>query len=151
MVALAAIRLCSCQGEKDDSVCFNDCSGHGHCVEYTCYCMPGYTGDDCSTTFAPDGGQNLVPILHAGHFNVTSKKELNGLLKKPGSDVAALVLGFSSATCHRCIVVENEYDAMLKQIDEDDGIAVTSYGKGGRASVTKHKIVMGRVDVSGYR
>lgn len=111
--------------------------------------MPGYTGDDCSTTFAPDGGQNLVPILHAGHFNVTSKKELNGLLKKPGSDVAALVLGFSSATCHRCIVVENEYDAMLKQIDEDDGIAVTSYGKGGRASVTKHKIVMGRVDVSG--
>lgn len=134
---------------RDDSVCFNDCSGHGECIDYTCYCVPGYTGDDCGTTFAPEEGEELIPILHAGHLNVTSKKELSGLLKKQSSDVAAVVLGFSSPNCHRCIVVENEYDAMLKQIDRDEGIAVTNYGKNGKASTTRHKILLGRVDVMG--
>ena len=38
---------------------------------------------------------------------------------------------------------------MLKQIEKDNGITVTSYGKGGRVTLTKQKIIMGRVDVSG--
>ena len=38
----------------DGSVCFNNCSGHGRCEDYTCYCDLGYVGDDCSHTFAAD-------------------------------------------------------------------------------------------------
>ncbi len=30
------------------SVCFNGCSGHGDCVDYSCHCWIGYHGDDCS-------------------------------------------------------------------------------------------------------
>lgn len=34
---------------KDIKVfCKNHCSFHGYCLEGTCYCKPGYTGDDCS-------------------------------------------------------------------------------------------------------
>ncbi|CAM9884725.1 unnamed protein product, partial [Choristocarpus tenellus] len=29
------------------SVCFNDCSGHGRCLDYACSCDNGYHGDDC--------------------------------------------------------------------------------------------------------
>ena len=29
-------------------MCFNNCSGHGRCVDYTCECDAGYDGDDCS-------------------------------------------------------------------------------------------------------
>lgn len=30
------------------SVCFNNCSGRGRCVDYACECDVGYDGDDCS-------------------------------------------------------------------------------------------------------
>lgn len=31
-------------------VCFNGCSGHGDCRDYSCYCWTGYHGDDCSVS-----------------------------------------------------------------------------------------------------
>ena len=80
------------------------------------------------------GGRRLIDLTR-GTFERHVEEELSGLLKKR-VDVAAVVLGFSSPNCHRCIVVENEYDAMLKQIDRDEGIAVTNYGKNGKASTT---------------
>ena len=34
--------------QPEQPVCFNNCSGHGRCVDYACQCDPGYDGDDCS-------------------------------------------------------------------------------------------------------
>lgn len=34
--------------EPEQPVCFNNCSGHGRCVDYACKCDAGYDGDDCS-------------------------------------------------------------------------------------------------------
>ncbi|CAN0497611.1 unnamed protein product, partial [Ectocarpus sp. 12 AP-2014] len=34
--------------DAGQSVCFNNCSGHGRCIDYTCECDAGYDGDDCS-------------------------------------------------------------------------------------------------------
>lgn len=33
---------------NSQSVCFNNCSGRGRCVDYACECDVGYDGDDCS-------------------------------------------------------------------------------------------------------
>ena len=35
------------QEAPDGSVCFNGCNGHGECIDYSCHCHIGYTGDDC--------------------------------------------------------------------------------------------------------
>lgn len=45
-------------GQVASSVCFNNCSGHGHCVDYSCECDVGYEGDDCSFCEL-QGPQNL--------------------------------------------------------------------------------------------
>jgi len=66
--------------------------------------MPGYHGDDCGTTFAPEDGEKMVPILSAGDYNLTRKS----FTKEVGKNKALLV-GFSSFLCHKCIVVEPEY------------------------------------------
>ena len=49
MVALVVVH---CRGvqvsvDGDSSVCFDDCNGHGVCVDYQCHCQVGYYGDAC--------------------------------------------------------------------------------------------------------
>lgn len=36
------------EDNKVESVCFNNCSGRGRCVDYACECDVGCDGDDCS-------------------------------------------------------------------------------------------------------
>jgi thioredoxin-like negative regulator of GroEL len=86
----------------DGSVCFNNCNGHGECIDYSCHCHTGYLGDDCGTTFA--SSDVIVPILTAGHFNVTRKNITQTLGKHKH-----ILVGFSSYSCHKCIQVEPEY------------------------------------------
>ena len=92
------------QEAADGSVCFNNCHGHGTCVDYTCQCWPGYYGDDCGTAYVKEG-ERVVPILAAGHFNVTRKNFTAALAKHK-----FILVGFSAYTCHRCIEVEPEYE-----------------------------------------
>lgn len=83
----------SLQEAEDGSVCANMCSGHGKCVDYTCRCFVGYHGDACDITFAPDA-ENLIPILNAGHFNLTRKNFTSTINKSP-----VILVGFSSYNC----------------------------------------------------
>lgn len=87
----------------DGSVCFNNCNGHGDCIDYQCYCYHGYHGDDCRTSFVPEG-QEIIPILTAGHFNITRKNFTQTVSKHK-----FLLVGFSSYNCHKCITAEAEY------------------------------------------
>lgn len=87
----------------DGSVCFNNCSGHGRCEDYSCYCDLGYVGDDCSHTFAADQ-ERVIPILTVGDFNL-SRKNFTSATNK----YKYLLVGFSSQTCHKCIRAEPEY------------------------------------------
>ncbi|KAJ1432618.1 hypothetical protein B484DRAFT_313858, partial [Ochromonadaceae sp. CCMP2298] len=84
------------------SVCFNNCNGHGHCVDYSCQCFVGYLGDACDTTFAEEG--DIVPILTAGHFNITRKN-----FTQTVSQHKLMIVGFSSYSCYKCISVEPAY------------------------------------------
>ncbi len=99
----AALPVLSLIEAPDGSVCFNQCSGHGDCIDYSCHCHVGYLGDDCSTTFAR--GDRIVPILTAGHFNVTRKN-----ITQTVSKHKHLLIGFSSYACHKCIQPEPEYE-----------------------------------------
>ena len=97
----------------DGSVCFNNCNGHGECIDYSCYCHVGYHGDACDTTFARDENE-IIPILTAGHYNVTRKNFTQAVTKNK-----LILIGFSARECHKCIVVEPEYaklSLMLKDI-----------------------------------
>mmetsp|Transcript_5623 Transcript_5623/g.9247 ORF Transcript_5623/g.9247 Transcript_5623/m.9247 type:complete len:748 (-) Transcript_5623:127-2370(-) len=95
----------------DGSVCFNNCNGHGHCVDYSCHCYPGYIGDDCRTTFADEN--DIVPILTAGHFNV-SRKNFTQVISKN----KLILVGFSSYQCHKCIQVEPIYRNVSTKLRE---------------------------------
>ncbi len=101
-----SILLCYCYGRveeaPDGSVCFNNCNGHGDCIDYSCHCWVGYHGDDCGTTFADES--NFIPILSAGHFNLTRKNFTQTVTKHK-----ILLVGFSSYNCHRCIQAEGDY------------------------------------------
>ena len=44
---LVFVVLQSLAMSENDSVCFNDCSGHGACMDFECKCYEGYYGDDC--------------------------------------------------------------------------------------------------------
>ena len=87
----------------DGEICFNGCSGHGKCRDFVCECYVGFFGSDCRHTFAHDR-ENVVPVLGAGHFNLTSKSFSKALKKH---DV--MLVGFSSNKCHKCIIHETEY------------------------------------------
>lgn len=93
----------------DGSVCFNNCNGHGECIDYSCHCFTGYVGDDCGTTFARS--DDVVPILTAGHFNVTRKNFTQTLSKHK-----QILIGFSSYSCHKCIQVEPEYVKIAEEL-----------------------------------
>jgi hypothetical protein len=71
-------------------VCFNGCSGHGTCNDFACSCFIGFFGDDCRNTFVQDTS-NIVPILGAGHFNLTLNN-FSSLVSKKGLSL----VGFSS-------------------------------------------------------
>lgn len=107
----------------DGSVCFNGCSGHGVCADYTCTCYHGFHGDDCSVTYLSGDLTNIVPILGAGHFNLTRKNFTQAVIKNKH-----MLVGFSSYNCHKCIVVEKEYEKTAQEL-------------------LKLKIPFGRVDV----
>ena len=100
------VRSLSIQEAPDGSVCFNSCSGHGECKEYTCYCHAGYDGDDCSHTFGDS--TRMLPILSVGDFNMTRKNFTQLITRNK-----FLLVGFSSYTCHKCIVVEKGYQELV--------------------------------------
>jgi hypothetical protein len=87
-----------------DDVCFNGCSGHGKCHDFVCECYVGYFGADCRHTFVHDTS-NVVPVLGAGHFNLTSKSFAKVTTKHP-----VMLVGFSSRKCHKCISHEADYE-----------------------------------------
>ena len=104
------VTIDSLQEAEDGSVCFNNCNGHGKCIDYSCLCFVGYHGDDCRTTFARDEN-NIIPILSAGHFNVTKKTFKSHLMKNK-----ILIVGFSSPNCHKCIIAENDYSLFAQSM-----------------------------------
>ena len=57
------------QEAADGSVCFNNCNGHGDCIDYSCNCWAGFHGDDCGITYATDEN-DIVPILTAGNISI---------------------------------------------------------------------------------
>lgn len=111
----------------DGSVCFNNCNGHGDCVDYSCHCWPGYIGDDCGKTFADES--NIVPILTAGHFNLSRENFTQIISKHP-----LILVGFSSYSCHKCILPEPEYLKISESLKD----LVVPFG---RADVDKMKTI----------
>lgn len=102
------------QEAADGSVCVNHCNGHGTCIDYSCHCFPGYSGDDCGVSFLEEG-QIVVPILTAGHFNLTSKNFSSTISKNK-----FILVGFSANSCHKCITVEPEYEKIAMALKEKD-------------------------------
>lgn len=86
---------------QSEEICFNGCSGHGTCRDFMCTCDPGWDGDDCS--HALTSSSEIVPILTAGHFNVTAKN-----LTAAARKLSLMLVGFSSRTCHKCIAAERQ-------------------------------------------
>jgi Thioredoxin len=103
-LALVHLVLSYVKEAADGSVCFNNCNDHGDCVDYSCHCWPGYHGDDCGSSFVTEG-QRVVPILSAGHYNLTRKNFTSAIIKNK-----LILVGFSAYSCHRCISVESEYE-----------------------------------------
>ena len=123
---LLLVKFCiifSLEEAEDGSVCFNNCSGHGTCLDYSCTCYTGYFGDDCRYTYASDE-EDITPILSSGHFNITRKNFTKTINKH---DI--ILIGFSSYTCHKCIMVEREYRDIA-------------------SNLTQLKVPFGRADVS---
>lgn len=102
---------CFVQEAADGSVCFNNCNGHGECIDYSCHCFTGFIGDDCGTTFAD--ANDIVPILSAGHFNITRKNFTQVVSKHK-----QILVGFSSYNCHKCIQIEPSYRNISNQLRE---------------------------------
>jgi thiol-disulfide isomerase/thioredoxin len=117
MLQLSCLLLCFLlaravlQEAPDGSVCFNNCNGHGDCIDYSCHCWTGFIGDDCGTTFADV--TDIVPILSAGHFNITRKNFTQVVSKHK-----LMLVGFSSYNCHKCITIEPAYRNISEQMRE---------------------------------
>jgi thiol-disulfide isomerase/thioredoxin len=99
----------------DGSVCANMCSGHGDCIDYSCKCYVGYHGDSCSVTFGDEN--DLVPILTAGHFNLT-KKTFSSTISKHSK--TGILVGFSSYKCFKCIQAEPTYRELATLLEEEN-------------------------------
>lgn len=99
------------------SLCF--LSFKGTCSNYVCECFIGWFGDDCRLSFAPNSktneleGNNIIPILGAGHYNLTSKNFSKIVNKTP-----LMIIGFSSTKCHKCIIYEQEYKKISHELKE---------------------------------
>ena len=111
VIAVVAGVAVAAASHGDGTSCYRGCSGHGECRQYMCHCHVGYHGEDCSIAYVDDGAP-VLPVLSAGHFNVTAKQHAQ-LVKssrraKSGAQ-SLLVLGYSSPACARCIVFEREY------------------------------------------
>lgn len=107
---IGLIDLTRSQESADGSVCFNKCNGHGTCVDYSCQCFLGWSGDDCSTSFVQPGDE-IIPIMGAGHLNLTSENFQSTISKNK-----LVVVGFSSYNCHKCIAAEQEYKNVSAQL-----------------------------------
>lgn len=103
------------QEAADGSVCFNSCNGHGSCLDYACSCYTGYHGDDCGVNFLTEdqisGKDVIVPILGAGHFNLSRSNFTQTIQKNK-----LILVGFSSVSCHKCIRVEKEYERLAEAL-----------------------------------
>ena len=99
---------------SDGSVCFNNCNGHGECFDYSCSCYIGWSGDDCRTSFIDglNSNQSIIPVLAAGHYNLTRKTAKAHIDKSK-----VLLVGFSTPACQKCILVEQEYAALTLLLD----------------------------------
>lgn len=82
----------------DDSFCYDDCSGHGACVNNVCQCDQGWFGENCATSYG-------MSPLSVGHMNITSVEALNRLLREH----EFVCLGISSVKCAKCASIEEEY------------------------------------------
>ena len=85
-----------------------------------CYCDVGFHGEDCGIAYVNNGAPAL-PVLTAGHFNVTQKQhrqlvKLTKNAKASDRAGAVLVLGYSSPACARCVVFEHEYAAISTEL-----------------------------------
>jgi len=78
-----------------------------------CSCDVGWHGDDCSHALM-NTEKKALPILSAGHFNITNKKSLNIIRSR----IKLLLVGYSSATCHKCIAAEIEYAEILNEFKQ---------------------------------
>lgn len=114
------------------AVCFNDCSGHGECRGYECWCEPGWDGEDCRHRSWPPPAPQAAPLrrptslprqfcaavaavngtarrpLSVGHANVTSMHSITKLARR----YPLLMVGLSSRSCMACLAVEPEYAAL---------------------------------------
>lgn len=111
LVCLLSFSCAVVHEAPDGSVCFNNCNGHGECIDYSCHCWTGFIGDDCSTTFAD--AKDIVPILTAGHFNITRKNFTQVVSKHK-----LILVGFSSYNCHKCITIEPSYRNISEKMRE---------------------------------
>jgi len=60
-----------------------------------------------------DKGEGIIiPLLSAGHFNITSRQDLQASQAK----YPILLVGFSSSACHRCLKVEKDYQVAAQWI-----------------------------------
>ncbi|CAM9282168.1 unnamed protein product, partial [Laminaria digitata] len=105
------------------SVCFNNCSGRGRCVDYACECDVGYDGDDCSFCYIEGG--DVLPILSAGDVNLTSNN-FHDTLHAAGAMIAIA----TSRSCHRCIHLETEYHSARSDLRDK----------------VRFRVVVGRID-----
>ena len=96
----------------DGSVCFNNCSGHGRCIDYSCHCDEGYDADDCSVSFGLSP-EEVVPILSVGDYVLTKKNYTQTISKN-----RILLVGISSRTCHKCIYAESEYQRVMPYLSK---------------------------------
>ncbi|CAB1120040.1 unnamed protein product [Ectocarpus sp. CCAP 1310/34] len=125
--------------DAGQSVCFNNCSGHGRCIDYTCECDAGYDGDDCSFCYI-DGGDTVLPILSVGDVNLTSSN-----FRKTLHDAGSLLVVATSPSCHRCIHLETEYQSASAEL-QGKGVRFGPASSTNASGTFQQTIVLGRVN-----
>ncbi|CAM9611872.1 unnamed protein product [Ectocarpus sp. 6 AP-2014] len=118
--------------DAGQSVCFNNCSGHGRCIDYTCECDAGYDGDDCSFCYI-DGGDTVLPILSVGDVNLTSSN-----FRETLHNAGSLLVVATSPSCHRCIHLETEYQSASVEL-KGKGVII------GRINADAERALLGRI------